>query len=527
MDLTHDGADDGGLQQRLARSEERYRLLVDSLTDYAIFMLDADGRVSYWTKAAERIAGYTADQILGMPFDVFFTADDRAEGVPAQELADARRDGRAERVGWRVRKDGTRFWGDEIATALRDDAGVHIGFSKITRDISERRQAELERERLLREATDANRLKDEFLGTISHELRTPLNAIVGWLQLIAIGQDGIDVTSKALPVIERNARTLARLVDDLLDVSRIILGKSVLTFAPVAFRDPLCAAVDTVRPMAALAGVDLQVEHGAGGDTLIADAGRLQQVVWNVLSNAVKFTPRGGTVTVTTRITDEAIELMVADTGAGIDPEFLPFVFDRFRQADAARTHAAGGLGLGLSMVKHWVEQHEGRITVTSEGRGRGTTVCLWLPRRRPDEGAIDIPIVSAPSAHVRAVIVEDDADSRQLLALTLSSHGVEVTAAGSVEEGLAAVRASAPDIIVTDLDLPGQDGFTLLRILRADVDAALHDLPVIALTAYDDQDDRQRSMAAGFNAHLVKPIDLALLVDLVRTHTQSRASAS
>jgi PAS domain S-box-containing protein len=333
-------------QERLAASEDRYRLLVDSIKDYAIFMLDANGRVSYWTNAAERIKGYTAAEIVGHPFSVFFTREDRDAGVPDHELEMARETGRAERSGWRVRKDGTLFWGDEIATPPYDGAGELIGFSKITRDSTERRRAELERERLLYEATEGNRLKDEFLGTISHELRTPLNAILGWVQLIRMRQD-TGRLPEALAVIERNARAQVRLIEDLLDVSRVAAGKTQLHLMPVVLAEALGAAVETVKPAAEQKQVALLVHHDVVDDEMIGDADRLQQIIWNLLSNAIKFTPAGGSVRVATCALDGGFELTIVDSGIGIEPEFLPFVFDRFRQADTARTREHGGLGLG------------------------------------------------------------------------------------------------------------------------------------------------------------------------------------
>lgn len=273
--------------EQLASSEARYRLLVDSIKDYAIFMLDAKGCVSYWTRAAQRIKGYTSDEIIGRPFATFFTEEDRNQGVPERELETAHREGHVEASGWRVRNDGSLFWAEEIATAIHDATGEFVGYSKITRDTTERRQVELERERLLRDATETNRLKDEFLGTISHELRTPLNAILGWLQLLRLRNEVPDSLAEGLAVIERNARTQGRLIEDLLDASRIVTGKAALSLTPIALAEPLAAAVETVKPDAYRKDIELQVWHNVPQDQISADAERLQQVIWNLLSNSI------------------------------------------------------------------------------------------------------------------------------------------------------------------------------------------------------------------------------------------------
>lgn len=523
VDILRDLTTERRIQDQLGESEHRYRVLVNSISDHAIFMMDAAGCVSYWTPAAERIKGYTAAEIIGKPFATFFTKDDRDRGVPESELRIAREQGKAEGSGWRVRSDGSVFWADEIATAIRDASGAHVGYSKITRDNTERRRAELERERLLLEATESNRLKDEFLSTISHELRTPLNAILGWVQLMRLGQSHGSSPPDALAVIERNARAQARLIEDLLDVSRIVTGTTDLAMASVALAEPLAAAVETVRPAAEAKGVQLTVHHDLVHDELVGDAGRLQQVMWNLLSNAIKFTPAGGSVAVATCERHDGFEFTVTDSGVGIDPDFLPFVFDRFRRGDNSRSREHGGLGLGLSIVKHLVELHRGRIVVESAGRGAGTTVRVTLPRARaehPDASTVDVPggrlaPPPRPLDGFAVLVADDDPDARRFVELALSLHGARITGASSTAESIAAARSSRPDVILTDLSMPDEDGFELLEQLRAE--PALSATPVVAITAHARAEDRARALAAGFDDYLPKPVSLSHVVEVVR----------
>lgn len=514
-------------QDRIAASEQRYRLLVESVKDYAIYMLGPDGRISQWTSAAERIKGYTAAEIVGQPFATFFTASDRAHGEPERELQAAREIGRTERCGWRVRKDGSLFWADEIITAVHDSTGALVGYAKVTRDSSERRRADIERERLLQQANDSNRLKDEFLSTVSHELRTPLNAVLGWMQLIRVRPPVPERLHEALGVVERNARTLARLIEDLLDVSRIASGTMRLTLEPVSLAGPLGAAVETVRPLAEHKGIELDIRHDLATDVLMADATRLQQVFGNLLANAVKFTPSGGRIAVSTLTTRDSIEVTVQDSGAGIDADFLPHVFERFRQADTGHRGNHAGLGLGLSIVKQLIELHGGDVVLTSDGPGRGTLARVRLPRRceeqASDEHTAGASISSPAAARSGArldgmsiVVVDDNDDSRRLLDLALTAQGAQVTLAASAADGLTAVHRWRSHVVLADLALPGQDGFALVRQLRAAQDDGVRRLPVVALSAHARADDVQHCLAAGFDAYLPKPLDMTKVVDLV-----------
>ena len=511
--------------EALRQSEERYRLLVDSIRDYAIFMLDASGRVASWSPAAERMKGYRADEIIGQHFRIFFTPDDRQRGKPEQELHAAETTGRAEGEGWRVRKDGSRFWGDEIVAPIRGESGALRGYAKVVRDLTDRQRAALEREQLYAQAQEANRLKDEFLGTVSHELRTPLNAILGWIHLLATDEMNLDDRRRrrALMTIKRNAEIQTQLVDDLLDVSRIISGKMRLEIRPIKLTDVLQAAVDAVQPAAQAKGVALQLSVGEATETISADPDRLQQIAWNLLSNAIKFTPPGGRVRLETRQTRTGIDLIVADDGPGIATDLLPFIFDRFRQADSSTTRSHGGVGLGLAIVRHLTELHGGSVEAVSHGAGRGATFTIHLPsvaaasqraaRMPSPDVSMPIPDEMPLLTNVRVVLVDDDPDTREVLHTVLGSSGADVIAAESAAQGLAAIEQRAPDVIIADIGMPGEDGYSFIQKARGILAARGVQPPAIALTAYARLEDRERMLAAGFQRHIAKPADPRLVV--------------
>ena len=328
----------------------------------------------------------SADEIIGKHFSIFYPEEDLQRDKPGYELKVAAEVGRFEDEGWRLRKDGTRFWANVIITALRDKDGTLRGFGKVTRDLTERKHAEEQRLQLAREqvaraeAEAANRAKDEFLATISHELRTPLNAILGWGRMMRNSKLDEASFARGLDTIERNAKLQAQLIDDLLDVSRIISGKVRLTVMPVELSPVIEAAIDSIRPAADAKNIRLQVTLDTNTGLVSGDPDRLQQVVWNLLSNAVKFTEKGGRVQVRLERINSHVEVTVSDTGKGISPEFLPYVFDRFRQADSSITRLHGGLGLGLAIVRHLMELHGGSVQAQSLGEGQGATFSLQLP---------------------------------------------------------------------------------------------------------------------------------------------------
>lgn len=377
-----------------------------------------------------------------------------------------------------------------------------------------------------KEAENANRAKDEFLATVSHELRTPLTAILGWTHIVRTGDMDAATSARAMESIERNARAQAQLIEDLLDVSRIISGKlrlEVRTVNPVAI---VAAAMDAVRPAAEAKSVRLAFTHDTFAGTIAGDPDRLQQVVWNLLSNAVKFTPQGGRVDIHLEPSGACLQLTVADTGQGIRPDFLPYVFDRFRQADSTSTRSHGGLGLGLAIVRHLVELHGGTIRAESPGVGQGATFFVTLPLG----AALEAPNVSdalAPKATrylsppvtlggVRVLVVEDEDDTRDWICNILARAGADVIPAASASDALVLVERLRPDILVSDIGMPGEDGYGLIRRVRALGPSRGGSLPAIALTAYARIEDRMRVLSAGYQMHVPKPVEASELASLI-----------
>jgi PAS domain S-box-containing protein len=538
--------------EQLHASEARFHELVDAVTDYAIFMLDATGHVATWNAGARKNKGYEASEIIGEHFSVFYTPEDRAAGKPDTVLAEVRREGRFEDEGFRVRKDGSRFWASVVITTLKDQKGEITGFAKVTRDLTAKRAAEesrgeLVREQLARETSElarremerVNRAKDEFLATISHELRTPLNAITGWTSILRRKPRDETKLERGLEVIERNARAQARLVDDLLDVSRIISGKLLLNLAKTEVIAIIVAAADAVRPAAEGKGVRLVVDIDPEIGATMADADRLQQIAWNLLSNAVRFTPRGGRVTVTCDRAASVIEIRVQDTGAGIAAEHLPHVFERFKQIDSSTTRTHGGLGLGLAIVRHLAEAHGGSVEARSEGLGRGSTFVVTLPilavmpaastpaTTTGDPASLAADPDEPPSniEGVRVLVDDDEQDSLEVLREVLTLAGAEVTTVTSAREALHAVDATGPfDLIVSDIGMPETDGYELIRRVRAGGSGA--DVPAIALTAYARGTDAVLARSAGFQEHLVKPVDERRLLRAVGAWSRVRVKS-
>jgi CheY-like chemotaxis protein/anti-sigma regulatory factor (Ser/Thr protein kinase) len=394
------------------------------------------------------------------------------------------------------------------------------------------------------EAEAANRAKDEFLAMASHELRTPLNAILGWAQLLRSGQLDASAHLRAVETIERNGRAQVQLIEDILDGSRIITGKLHLEVRPFEMNELVRAALDAVRPAAEAKQIRLEHTALAAPLRMLGDAERLQQVVWNLLSNALKFTPKGGTVAVTcTRIGDD-VEIVVRDDGQGIAPDFLPHVFERFRQAEGSTTRRHGGLGLGLALVRHLTEAHGGTVRAESDGPGKGAAFYLHLPMSAVASERPSMPsrvgetdratptTLSAPQLQgVTALVVDDEADARDLVATVLRSKGAVVTTAAGAEEGLRLILRNPPMVLLSDIAMPEVDGYAFLAQVRTATGAAGATLPAIAITAYAREEDRRRAATAGFQAHVAKPVDpdpliaaVANLVPAVREATTSRS---
>lgn len=369
-------------------------------------------------------------------------------------------------------------------------------------------------QRAREEAQAANRAKDEFLAALSHELRTPLNAILGWARLVSRGTLDAPALQRAIATIERNALLQAKLIEDLLDVSRIVTGKLTLDTAPVDVGTIVAAAIDSARPSAEASDIVLRFSQSGRSRLVMGDQARLQQVVTNVLSNALKFTPERGSVDVELKTSDTAVEVSVADTGQGIDSALLPHIFERFKQGHASLTRGRSGLGLGLSIVKHLVDQHGGSVTASSPGPGQGTRVMITLPvtsQPLPD-GAPEDVLPSLEGVHV--LVVDDDTDGRAAVVTMLRQRGARVVHAGSAGEALMEAMLRPPHILLSDIAMPGQDGYSLLQQLRSA--EAGGDFPAVAITAFAGPDDRARSLQAGFQAHVAKPIDADALIKTI-----------
>ena len=518
-----------GLQQRArvleaeverGKQSDAFRLLVDSVRDYAIYMLDPGGIVTTWNGGAERIKGYAAAEIIGQHFSRFYPPEELSVGKWENELETAANEGRFEEEGWRVRKDGSRFWANVAISALRSENGELVGFAKVTRDLTERRRVEQERIRFA-QVEESIRVKDAFLATISHELRTPLNAIHGW-SCILQDERNPSVVTKGLETIRRNSEAQIKLVDDLLDMSRIIAGKMRIEAKAADMVAIVRDAFEVVRPAANAKNVELVLDCPELPAMLVGDPVRLQQVAWNFMSNAVKFTGEGGTVTAVLRREGSSIELRVSDTGRGIESEFLPYIFEPFRQADSSATRRVGGLGLGLAIAKQIIELHGGAVTAESPGVGKGTTFSATFPVRAvipqaatkaPDAQALD---GSLRLDGIRVLVVDDEPDARELLKALLQKRGAVIRLASSAAEGRHAVEWFRPHVIVSDVGMPDEDGYQFLRSIRAMSKDMGGGTPAIALSAYAYPEDRRHALAAGYTNHLAKPVDHEELLDTV-----------
>jgi PAS domain S-box-containing protein len=514
--------------QELRTSEERFHLLLENVKDYAIFFLDIENRFTRWSLGAERILGYQEAEILGKFGSIIFIPEDLQHNAHLQELEKAAAEGRAEDERWHVRKDGSRFWGSGIVTPLRDETGKLRGFAKIMRDFTDRKLAEDERNQLLEReqearaaAEAANRIKDEFLAVLSHELRSPLNPILGWSKLLRSRKCDEKTTARALETIERNAQLQTELIEDLLDVSRILRGKLSLNIISIHLVSTIEAALETVRLAAQTKSIQIQSVLDPSVGKVEGDPNRLQQVIWNLLSNAVKFTPHGGRIEVRLERVGSQAQIQVTDTGKGISPEFLPYVFEYFRQADSATTRVFGGLGLGLAIVRHLVELHGGTVWAESPGEEQGATFTVRLPlsgigpetneHSQECDRAIDL-------SGIQILVVDDDLDSREFITFVLEESGAVVTAVASATEALAAITNTKPDLLLSDIGMPEMDGYMLIRQLRAMLPDQGGQILAIALTAYASEIDSQQALLAGFQKHLAKPVEPAELIAVVAT---------
>jgi PAS domain S-box-containing protein len=461
--------------------------------------------------------------------------DDREPA--ATRWRDCLRTGQAFQAEFRIRsRAGEYRWFAVRARPLRDPEGQAARWFGSCTDVEDDRRLAEEREALLTaernaraEVERAMRMRDDFVATLSHELRTPLTSIIGWTSVLKRGLSDPEQLRRAVEVIDRNAKLQTQMVDDLLDMSRILSGKLRLDVQRLDLAVVIEAAVETVRPAAEAKGVKLIPVFGSAG-LVRGDASRLQQVVWNLLSNAIKFTLKGGRVQVAHRKVGSQIEISVSDTGQGIAPQFLPHVFDRFRQADSSITRQKGGLGLGLSIVRSIVEMHGGTVSVLSAGEGQGSTFTERLPMAvlhgvdpgtaDPHSSAQEVPLADRMLTDLRMLVLDDDPDSRELVSRVLGDEGALVHVAGSVQEALEVLAQRGPvDAILSDISLPGEDGYSFIRKVRQSEGPAAR-TPAIALTALARSEDRRRALLAGFQTHVAKPVDPAELVAVIASLT-------
>jgi PAS domain S-box-containing protein len=584
--LLFDISDRKQSEEALREQEARLRLILESAKDYAIFTMNLKGRITSWNSGAKRLLGYEEAEIVGEGGHIIFTPEDIALGEHERELQIAFTQGRKENERWHVRKDKSRFWGSGLVTPLRNEDNSIRGFLKIMQDKTIQRQSEealrqsesrlqlalLEREQLLvheqaarEEAEAANRIKDEFLAVLSHELRSPLNPILGWIGLLRNGRLNAAKTAYALETIERNARLQTQLIEDLLDISRILRGKLTFNRVPVNLAAIISAALETVQLAAEAKSIDLQFTILAFGSDnsrqsptstnadqppnqlnprtqnpkflVLGDSARLQQVVWNLLSNAIKFTPNKGKVEVRLEqvesdkseserdinpSTPTYAQIQVSDTGKGIPADFLPHVFEHFRQADSTTTRQFGGLGLGLAIALQLVELHGGTIQVESPGEDRGTTFTVKLPLFRDEREAASnemtnlfrSPPLPSLLSGIRILLVDDEADARDLISFILERSGAEVFTVRSAFEALEVFRQTKVDMLVSDIGMPDMDGYMLMQQIRAMPEG--EGIMAIAVTAYAGEVNQQQVLAAGFQRHVAKPIEPAELVHAI-----------
>jgi PAS domain S-box-containing protein len=502
-----------------------FRHIVEDLEDCGIFTLDGRGTIRTWNAGARRLLGYATSEIVGQHVSVLYPPEALARGACALGLQLAERDGTASDEGWRLHQNGGKRWVTVELRALQNGDGEVSGFAAVVRDLSEHKRAEEERLRLA-QMQQTNRLKDEFLATISHELRTPLHAILGWASLLRDRVHDPDAL-KAAETILRNAEAQAHIIDDVLDVSRIITGKFKLELKAADLSEIVRESLDVVRPSAAARRVRLSFEHDDRPFQLIADPMRLSQVIWNLLSNAVKFTGPGGSVVVRVTQRGSLIEIGVTDSGRGIDADFLPYVFDRFRQAEGSTKRRFGGLGLGLAIVREIVELHGGETWAESDGPGKGAAFHVRLPVRAVRPPADDehssprtVRELILPSVRLdglRVLVVDDEPDARELLAELLEGRGAESFSAESAEEARRALAIAHPHVIISDIAMPEEDGYDFIRSVRGLATQQGGTTPAIALTAHARREDRVRALGAGFTSYVQKPVDVEELVRLVQ----------
>lgn len=507
--------------------------IIDSAED-AIISKTLDGRITSWNRGAERLFGYSPEEAIGQPVIMLIPPDhENEEPEILRRLRNGERIEHYETV--RRRKNGELIDISLTVSPIQDSTGKIIGASKIARNITETKrnlvllqQALHAAEEARREAERANRMKDDFLATISHELRTPLTAVMGWMRMLQDERLEASEISQALDIVNRNVKIQAQLVEDLLDISRIISGKMRLETRPLQLSPVINTAVESIVPAAEAKGIRLQIVTDLGVSSIMGDSNRLQQVLWNLLSNAVKFTPNGGRVQVLLEEIDGCVEVRVTDSGKGIGPEFLPCVFDRFAQEDSSNTRTHGGLGMGLAIVRYIVEMHGGTVQAKSEGEGKGATFIVAIP-------VMEKPVEEAPAIHadmhlqhesiaphlpeldgLKLLVVDDEPDTCKMIETAFLKCGSVVRTADRPAGALAIIDEWQPDVIIADINMPATDGYQFIQSLRSRPPEKGGKTPAVALTAMTRIEDRAKALAAGFQMHVAKPVEILELRAIV-----------
>ncbi|NEU81629.1 response regulator [Nostoc sp. UIC 10630] len=524
------------MNAELRQSEERLRSL-STCSPVGIFEIDTEGGCRYTNPRYQIICGLKATESLEKSWLESVHPEDRERAVASWSNYICEGRDYSEEFRFQTAQ-GIIRWVQVRSSPMLSGQGELLGYVGTLEDITERKQAEEVRAQVIREQTArqeaeaANRMKDEFLAVLSHELRTPLTSMLGWSKILRSKKLDDKATSRALEAIERNAISQMQLIEDILDVSRIIRGQLRLNVSAVNLISVMEAALEAVRPLAEPKEIQLNTILDTSVGSVYGDPARLQQIVWNLLTNAIKFTPKGGRVEVNLSIvcseeqtTQKYAQIQVIDTGIGISSEFLPKVFERFRQADSTTTRSHNGLGLGLAIVRHLVELHKGTISAQSQGSGQGATFTVRLPllhdnrgnrENREATGGISSSVASTPLAGLKVLVVDDEADTRNFLSFMFEEYGAIATAVASVDEALAVLEQAKADILISDIGMSEQDGYTLIRKLRSLEPEKGGCMPAIALTAYTREEDRLEALAAGFQQHLSKPIDPTKLIAMV-----------
>lgn len=494
-------------EEDLRLSEERFRLLLGSVRDYAIFMLDAEGIVRSWNTGAQAIKGYEAGEIIGRHFSTFYTPQDRLAGKPEAELVAARRDGRVEDEGWRMRKDGSLFWANVVVTAVYDANRQLIGFAKVTRDMSERRRLE--------ELESSSRRMNEFLAMLAHELRNPLAPIRNAVTIMQLETLTSPVLRNCRDVIDRQLAHVTRLVDDLLDVGRLTTGKITLRKELLRLGDVVARGVEAVRPLISARGHMLEVRVPPEPVYVNGDSTRLVQVLQNLLVNAAKYTPANGRIVLEVAPEETFVRLSVSDNGRGIERHNLERIFQLFMQAEGGTSSPAeSGLGIGLTLARSLVEMHGGTIDAQSPGLDQGSTFSVRLPMASDAASRAEERQREHAPAGLRVLVVDDNRDSADSATDVLRLLGNEVECAYDGASAIEKGRSFQPAMVLLDLAMPGMDGYETRRRMRAE--PALDQAYYVAMTGFGNEDDKRRTRAAGFDAHLTKPVELDALMGLL-----------